>query len=329
MAGEKGGDKSAAATLHLISHPRYLRHDTGGAEHPELPTRLEVIRRELGRHPELFQLVESEPQPATRPWLLKVHSENYLLRFEEAALAGRSYLGHPDNQLGYETYEIAQLAAGGGLAGIDLLEQTDSAAAIFCSVRPPGHHAEKALALGFCFLNNVAVAARYWQEKYQRRRVAIIDFDAHHGNGIQDTFEEDPEVFYISVHEHPTFSFPGTGHAEEIGNGPGRGTTLNIPLLPGQGDSELKSAFANQIAPALEKFRPEALLVAAGFDGHRRDDMSGLTYSHELFGWLGGQLAGLSQRHCQGRLVSILEGGYNLQCLGESVTQYCAGLLGK
>lgn len=318
---------SPAGILHHITHPRYLRHDTGGGEHPEVPARLTVVRRVLSGRPELFNPVVSEAFPAERQWLLTVHSENYLYRFEEAALAGHSYLGHPDNQLGYETYEIALLAAGGGLAGIDLVEQAASPPPLFCSVRPPGHHAEAALALGFCFLNNTAVAARYWQEKYHRRRVAIIDFDAHHGNGIQAAFEDDPEVLYISIHEHPTFSFPGTGYAEETGTGPGRGATLNIPLLPGKGDPEVKAAFANQIEPALARFRPEALLVAAGFDGHRLDDMSGLAYSSELYGWLGGQIASLSRRHCGGRLVSILEGGYHLESLGESVVQYCAGLV--
>jgi len=321
------GSMSPVVTLNHITHARYLRHDTGGGQHPEVPARLAVICRELGRSEGLFRLVASEPQPAERQWLLKVHSENYLLRFEEAALSGHSFLGHHDNQLGYETYEIALLAAGGGLAGIDLVEGAAAAPALFCSVRPPGHHAETSLPLGFCFLNNVAVAARYWQEQYRRRRVAIIDFDAHHGNGIQAAFEDDPEVLYISIHEHPTFSFPGTGYAEEIGSGPGRGTTLNIPLLPGKGDVEVKAAFANQIEPALARFKPEALLVAAGFDGHRLDDMSGLAYSTELYGWLGGQITSLSRRHCGGRLVSILEGGYHLASLGESVVQYCAGLV--
>lgn len=320
---------SLVVTLNHITHARYLRHDTGGGQHPEVPARLVVIGRALGGRPELFDLVVTEPQPAERQWLLRVHSENYLYRFEEAALSGHSYLGHHDNQLGYETYEIALLAVGGGLAGIDLVEGAAAAQAVFCSVRPPGHHAEASLPLGFCFLNNVAVAARYWQEQYQRRRVAIIDFDAHHGNGIQDAFEEDPEILYISIHEHPTFSFPGTGYAEEIGTGPGRGATLNIPLLPGKGDAEVKSAFTNQIEPVLARFRPEALLVAAGFDGHRLDDMSGLAYSTELYGWLGGQIASLSHQHCGGRLVSILEGGYHLPSLGESVVQYCAGLAAR
>lgn len=320
---------SPALTLNHITHDRYLRHDTGGGQHPEVPARLTAINRELEGRAEAFPMVVSEALPAERQWLLKIHSENYLLRFEEAALSGHSFMGHHDNQLGYETYEVALLAAGGGLIGIDLAEGATAGAAVFCSVRPPGHHAEAALALGFCFLNNVAVAARYWQEKYQRSRVAIIDFDAHHGNGIQAAFEDDPEVLYISLHEHPTFSFPGTGYAEEIGIGPGRGATLNIPLLPGKGDVEVKEAFANQIEPALAGFQPEALLVAAGFDGHRLDDMSGLAYSTELYGWLGAQLASLSRRHCGGRLVSVLEGGYHLESLGESVVHYCAGLVSR
>ncbi len=314
-------------TLHHITHPRYLRHDTGNGDHPEIPARLTAINRGLGSQAGRFKLVTVEPRPATRYWLLKIHSENYLLRFEETALSGRSWLSHPDNQLGYETYEIAQLAVGAGLAGIDLMEGGKKPPVVFCSVRPPGHHAEKALPLGFCFLNNVAVAARYWQERYHRRRIAIIDFDAHHGNGIQAAFEEDPEVFYISIHEHPTFSFPGTGHAEETGTGRGLGTTLNIPLLPGKGDAEVQDAFLRLIAPALADFQPEAILIAAGFDGHRLDDMSGLTYSTELFGWLGNQLNDLARRHCQGRMVSILEGGYHLPSLGASVLQYCTGLM--
>ncbi|HSH14267.1 MAG TPA: histone deacetylase [Desulfurivibrionaceae bacterium] len=314
--------------LHHITHSRYLHHDTGGGEHPEVPARLGEIAQRLGECG-AFRLETSQPLAAERRWLREIHSENYLLRFEEAALAGHSYLSHPDNQLSYETYEIALLAAGGGLAGIDLVERAVSQAPLFCSVRPPGHHAEAALALGFCFINNTAVAARYWQEKYRRRRVAIIDFDAHHGNGIQAAFEEDPEVLYISLHEHPTFSFPGTGYGEEIGTGLGKGATLNIPLLPGKGDAEVKSAFTNQIEPALAGFGPEALLVAAGFDGHRLDDMSGLAYSTELYGWLGGQIASLSRQHCGGRLVSILEGGYHLPSLGESVVQYCSGLVAR
>ena len=309
-----------------ITHPRYLLHDTGGEEHPEVPERLKVIKSTLSGLDSICQTLTVEPTPAEKKWLLTVHPEEYLLRFEEVALSGHSYLGHPDNQLGYETYEIALLAAGGGLTGIDLLEK-EPGSQIFCSVRPPGHHAEQTTALGFCFLNNVAIAARYWQVQYSRRRIAIIDFDAHHGNGIQSAFEEDPDILYISTHEHPTFSFPGTGYAEEIGSGPGRGTTLNIPLLPGTGDLVIKKAFAEQIEPALDKFRPEALIIAAGFDGHKLDDMSGLLFSTELYGHIGHRIADLGQNLCNGRVLSILEGGYHLPSLAASVGQYCRGII--
>jgi acetoin utilization deacetylase AcuC-like enzyme len=309
-----------------ITHARYLRHETNGADHPDIPARLTVIAARLAGLAQTHRVAGLEPKSAARARVLAIHSNDYLLRFEETALTGLSYLGHPDNRLGYDSYEIALLAAGAGLAGVDLAEK-EPGTSIFCSVRPPGHHAERAMALGFCFLNNVAIAARYWQDKYQRRRIAVIDFDAHHGNGIQAAFEESPEIFYASIHEHPTFSFPGTGYAEDKGSGAGLGTTLNIPLLPGARDSEVQDAFSRLLEPALLAFKPEALLIAAGFDGHRLDDMSGLAYSARLFRFIGQRIASLGHRHCQGRVVSILEGGYHLPSLGESVGEYCAGLL--
>jgi len=309
-----------------ISHHRYREHETGGGEHPEIQARLEEINQRLQGLADFCKIISRESLSAERHWLLNIHNEDYLLRFEETALSGVSYFGHPDNQLCYDTYEIALLAAGAGLNGIDMVEE-NPADVIFCSVRPPGHHAEKAMALGFCFLNNVAIAARYWQEKYERKRIAIIDFDAHHGNGTQAAFEESSEVFYISVHEHPTFSFPGTGYAEEHGSGPGLGATMNIPLLPGAGDIEVEKAFSRKIEPALNDFKPDAMLIGAGFDGHRLDDMSGLAYSSSLYNHLGRKISALAERHCEGRLVSILEGGYHLPSLGESFSEYCSGLL--
>jgi acetoin utilization deacetylase AcuC-like enzyme len=309
-----------------ITHGRYLQHETNGGDHPEIPARLTVIGAQLASLARTNRVVSLEAERAERLRVLAIHSDNYLLRFEETALTGRSYLGHPDNRLGYYTYEIALLAAGAGLVGVDLAEK-EAGATIFCSVRPPGHHAEKAGPLGFCFLNNVAIAARYWQDKYQRRRIAIIDFDAHHGNGIQAAFEESPEIFYVSIHEHPTFSFPGTGYAEDRGSGPGLGATLNIPLLPGAGDPDVQEACHRLLEPALLAFKPDALLIAAGFDGHRLDDMSGLAYSTELYRFFGQRIAALGQHHCQGRVVSILEGGYHLPSLGASFHAYCSGLL--
>ncbi len=315
---------SEPAPLTIVTHPGYAAHDTGGGEHPETPERLRVLLASLAASPLGPTLRRVEPGKAGRDWLTTFHDEEYLFRFEESALSGKTYIDHPDNQICYETYETALLAAGAGLAGIDLLEK--GANQVFCALRPPGHHAERNMALGFCFLNNSVLAARYWQQRHGRRKIAVIDWDAHHGNGIQSAFEEDPEVFYISIHEHPTFSFPGSGYAEETGTGRGKGTTLNIPLPPGAGDQLVLQAFRQKIRPALAAFRPERIIVSAGFDGHLQDDMSGLAYSTELYAWLGGEMAALAGEYCQGKLLSILEGGYHLASLAESATAYLSTL---
>lgn len=312
--------------LTIITDPLYLQHDTGGNDHPESPARLRAIEKQLRAGQLASAITTVTPRPAARDWLTAIHAEAYLFRFEETVLAGRSHIDHPDNQIGPDTYQAAVLAAGAAPAAIDLLEANATAHA-FCCVRPPGHHAERAMALGFCFLNNVAVAARYWQTAHGRRKIMIIDWDAHHGNGIQAAFEEDPEVFYLSIHEHPTWSFPGTGWSEETGLGAGKGATLNIPLPPGSSDAAVEKAVREKIEPALASFRPEAILIAAGFDGHVQDDMSGLTYSTELYRYLGCCAARWAHRHCPGRLLSLLEGGYHLESLAASVEAYLTGLL--
>jgi acetoin utilization deacetylase AcuC-like enzyme len=314
--------------LTLISHPRFLDHDTGGQGHPEVPARLTAIAARLAAGP-LAPFITPTDAIEAAEWqrLTACHDETYLYRFEEAALAGHSWLDHPDNQLCFGTYEAALLAAGAGIGGIDLLE-SGGAEVVFGAVRPPGHHAEQGMALGFCFFNNVAVAARYWQQAHGRRKIMIIDWDAHHGNGIQAAFEEDPEVFYISLHEHPTFSFPGTGWAEDIGSGAGRGTTLNLPLPPGTGDDVVLAVLRDKVAPVIERFRPDALIVAAGFDGATEDDMSGLAYSPALFGRLGSMTATWGERYCRGRVLSLLEGGYHLESLARGVEAYLCGLAG-
>jgi acetoin utilization deacetylase AcuC-like enzyme len=318
--------KTSPWPLTLISHNRFLEHDTGGGDHPETSARLIAIEQRLGNSHLASCIDRLEVDcPAEWRWLTTCHDESYLCRFEEAALSGRSYIDHPDNQLSFASYEAARLAVGCGLAGVDLIE-SGRAELVFCPVRPPGHHAEPGMALGFCFLNNVAIAARYWQQAHGRRRIMIIDWDAHHGNGIQAAFEDDPEVFYISLHEHPTFSFPGTGWAEESGTGPGEGRTLNIPLSPGAGDKEVMASLAEKVAPALDSFRPEALIIAAGFDGAREDEMSGLAYSIDLYRQLGRFASAWARRHCRGRVLSMLEGGYHLETLAAGVEAYLQGL---
>ena len=308
----------------LIDHPRYQDHDTGGGLHPEVPDRVAAIRERLTNSRLPFLMTLRKPDAIKRSDLLAVHDEAYLFRLEEACLMGQTTVDHSDNQICYESFEVAQLSAAAGITGIDLLERGEGQT-VFCSVRPPGHHAERGCALGFCFLNNVAIAARYWQRAYQRKRIFIMDWDAHHGNGIQSAFENDPDVFYASIHEHPTFSFPGTGYADERGSEVGGGTIMNIPLPPGADDRMVLEAMENRIGPAFDDFQPEALIVAAGFDGHQQDDMSGLSYSTALYEKLGGMMARWGLR-CQGRVLSILEGGYHLESLSASVEAYLAGL---
>ncbi len=311
--------------IHLIYDPKFLEHDTEGGEHPEIPKRLSAIKKQLETGPLKEYIKIVPPRVATRDQVLKIHKDAYLMRFEEACLAGNLTLGHPDNRICYESFDIALLAAGAGITGIDEIE-SDPDKVIFCLIRPPGHHAEAALALGFCFFNNAAIAARYWQEKFNRKKIAIIDWDAHHGNGIQSAFEEDPSVFYISIHEHPTFSFPGTGYSAEKGLGAGIGYTLNIPLSPGAKDQDVLNAIEEKVEPALQSFEPDAIIIAAGFDGHIMDDMSGLSYSTKLYGHLGIKMDDFARRFCSGRIISILEGGYHIDALAASCEAYIAGL---
>lgn len=314
----------AMRPLILMSDERCLEHATWGV-HPETRERVTAVCARLRGGPLGTALIEAHPRPVDWGALRESHDEEYLLRFEEAALSGREWFDHRDNQLGEGSYQAALAAAGAGPAAIDLVE-AGRAPLAFCAVRPPGHHAERARALGFCFLNNAAITARHWQRAHGRRRVLVFDFDAHHGNGIQHSFESDPDVLYVSLHEHPTFSFPGTGYAEETGAGLGEGATLNLPLLPGAGDNEALAALEEQIDPAVRAFRPEAIVAAAGFDGHLLDDMSGLGFSSELYRHLGRAVALWAADFTRGRAVSLLEGGYHIAALCDSVEQYLLGL---
>jgi len=314
-------------SLTLITDLRFLDHDTGG-DHPEIPARLQAILATLEQSDCFPFLGFQGTRPAERQWLAAAHDEGWLFRFEEAALSGKTSVDHTDNQICYDSYEVAILAAGAGLTAIDLLEQ-GLAAAAFCLVRPPGHHAERTRPFGFCFINNCVVAARYWQQHYGRKRIMVFDFDAHHGNGIQSAFEHEADSLYISIHEHPSFSYPGTGYADEKGFGAGRGSILNLPLSPGAGDEQFLALLHGPVAEKIAQWRPDAMIVAAGFDGHKADEMSGLLYSTGLYEKIGQSVRGWSNIYCGGRLVSILEGGYELTVLGESVEAYVQGLLSR
>ncbi len=313
--------------LTIITDQLFELHDTDYPGHPETYTRLQVIRDTLLASPFLSsKTIFLTPSPATREDLLCFHTEDWLFRFEEMVLSGHTFIDHIDNQVGFDSYRVALLSAGAGITGIKSLED-DPERIIFCLNRPPGHHAEPDRPYGFCFFNNVVIAVRFWQRKYDRKRICVFDFDAHHGNGVQSAFEEDEGVLYVSIHEDPRFSYPGTGWDDENGMGKAKGLILNNSLMPGSGDAQLLDLFDNRIKSRLLKFKPEAIVVAAGFDAHHADDMSGLNYSEKGFFELGKRIGELAFSLCHSRIISIMEGGYHLPSLGSSVESYLSGLV--
>jgi acetoin utilization deacetylase AcuC-like enzyme len=309
----------------FLYDPRYLLHDTG-PYHPEVAERLEVIYQGIEAAGLLPRLTRIQAQRADMKWVQTVHTRDYVRRFEEVCLSGHRSLDHEDNQMCIDTYETAMLAVGGVLETIHMLMggKIDNA---FCAVRPPGHHAESDQAMGFCYFNNVAIGARYLQLEFNVQRVAIVDFDVHHGNGTQHIFESDETVYYYSIHQHPSFAYPGTGREFEAGTGSGRGFTKNSPLLPGQSDDDYRTCIQRDLIPAMEAFNPEMLLVSAGFDAHEEDTMSDVNLSTEGYTWIIRSLLQLADRYCSGRLVSILEGGYCLERLPELAANHVRALL--
>ncbi len=294
---------------------RYLLHDTG-PYHPERAERLQAIYQGIESAGLLPHLTRITARPADMKWVETIHTETYIRRFEEVCLAGHRTLDCEDNQMCRETYETALLAVGGLLEAARLIMagELDNA---FCAIRPPGHHAEREEAMGFCYFNNVAIAARYLQMQWNIQRVGIVDFDVHHGNGTQHIFEKDPTVFYYSIHEHPSFAYPGTGREFEMGSGEGYGFTKNSPVLPGQSDEDYRRLFEQDLLPAFEKFVPEVIIVSTGFDAHKEDDMADMRVTTEGFAWIMRSIMKLADTYAQGRLLSVLEGGYALDRLPE------------
>ncbi len=310
----------------FLHDSRFLLHDTGPG-HPECPERIECAYRGVAEAGLLENLIVFGARPAEEIWVHEVHSPDHLARLKEACSCGMTEFDFPDNQICGETYKVALLAAGGVLEAARLVMEgkIDNA---FCAVRPPGHHAERDRAMGFCYLNHVAIAARYIQKKWDIGRIGIIDFDVHHGNGTQHIFELDQTVFYYSIHEHPSFAYPGTGRDFERGSGAGTGYTLNSPVLPGQGDRKYREILERDMFPMFSAFRPEVMLVSAGFDAHADDDMSSMNISTEFFSWMMREIVTMSQEYSKGRLISILEGGYSLKRLPELIRNHVSILLG-
>lgn len=307
----------------FIYHEDYLKHKTGYM-HPEHEGRLVAIVRHLQETELWSRLLHIRPESADPKWILKVHTEDHLKFVQGMCERGVSVLDQGDTHVCEDSYCVALLAAGGVLAGIDAV-MSGKAKNAFCAVRPPGHHAERSRAMGFCLFNNVAVGARYAQSKHGIKRVAIVDWDVHHGNGTQEIFYEDPSVLYISTHQYPYY--PGTGGAEEKGRGRGEGFTLNVPLKAGTTGEEYLELFEKLIIPAVDNFHPEFILISAGFDAHRDDPLAGILLTEETYAEITRMVLSAAGHHCEGRVVSVLEGGYDLRALPRCVEALVKNLM--
>jgi acetoin utilization deacetylase AcuC-like enzyme/formylglycine-generating enzyme required for sulfatase activity len=307
----------------FVYHDVYLEHKTT-AGHPESPKRLTAIVEHLKANHLDSELAALTPQPASEKWLATVHAPSYIERARRASAEGDDYLDTGDVPISTRSYEAAVMAAGGVLTAVDAVMkgQVENA---FCAVRPPGHHALADRAMGFCIFNNVAIGAKYVQQQYHLAKVLIVDWDVHHGNGTQATFYEDPSVLYFSVHQYPFY--PGTGTEAETGKGKGVGTTINVPLPAGSDDDDLLEAFEHKLLPAADAFRPDFVFVSAGFDAHENDTLGGMRVTTGCFGKLTRIVKGIAERSCQGRLVSVLEGGYGLNGLASSVETHLRVLM--
>jgi acetoin utilization deacetylase AcuC-like enzyme len=303
----------------------FLLHDTG-SYHPETAERLISIYKGIDEAGLIPKLTLLKAKRADMKWIEMVHDHAYIRRFEELCHAGNRMFDYPDNQMCIYTFETALQAVGGILNAADLVLKGDLNN-VFCAVRPPGHHAEKNKAMGFCYFNNVAVAAKYIREKWNIKKIMIVDFDVHHGNGTQHLFEQDPSVFYYSIHEHPSFAYPGTGREFEYGIGEGYGFTKNSPALPGWGDEEYKRLIENDLMPAFERFEPEVIIVSSGFDAHVDDEMSDIKLTTDGFSWIMRKIYGMAEKYSGGRIISVLEGGYSLARLPELAKNHVEILL--
>ncbi len=305
-------------TTLLVTHPDCTGHDPGYG-HPEAPARLSAVLTAL-QEAEFSRLVRRQAPLGDETDIARVHGQS----FSRSVLARVPQAGHAaldaDTIVSPQSGNAALRAVGAVTSAVDAVMQGEAQNA-FCAVRPPGHHAEPDRAMGFCLFNSIAVAARHAQATHGITRVAIVDFDVHHGNGTQAVAEQDPSLFFASSHQYPLY--PGTGSVEETGVG----NVVNVPLAAGTEGARFRHAFETRILPALEAFAPELLLVSAGFDAHRADPLAGLELEEDDFGWVTERLTETARRHAQGRLISVLEGGYDLRALAGSAAAHVSALM--
>lgn len=306
----------------LLSDPRFFQHRASGY-HPERPERLEAARAaiERARTGAGLSFAPVEPRPVREEEVTRVHDPQFVKWLH--TLSGREGAIDADTFVGPESVATAELAAGGTVALVDALLDGPVKRGV-ALVRPPGHHARPGNAMGFCLLNNVAIAAAHARAR-GLERVAIVDWDVHHGNGTQEMFLEDPHVLYVSTHQFPFY--PGTGAVREVGEGDGKGYTVNVPLAAGGGDAVYRGAFERVILPVLEEYAPQLVLVSAGFDAAARDPLAEMTLSSEAFGWMGRALRRVADRSAEGRIALILEGGYDLVALESGLLAATRGIV--
>jgi acetoin utilization deacetylase AcuC-like enzyme len=305
--------------------PAFLRHLAGRRDHPECPERLLAIEARLAKAPWTHSLLRVATRKATSAEMQLAHDPAYLeLLTREAANVTRiRQLSTGDTLITSDSLEVAQQAAGGVLEAAKAIA-TGEIRNAFCAVRPPGHHATQNRGMGFCILNNVAIAARYLQEVHGAGRILIVDWDYHHGNGTQDIFYEDGTVFYFSTHHYG--AYPGTGAPHETGAGAGSGTTLNVPLQPGADDAQIFAALESRLLPAAHAFGPDFIVISAGFDAMRGDLLGCFDVTPQGFANITRLVAEFAKTACRGRILSVLEGGYRLDGLAESVAAHIEAL---
>jgi acetoin utilization deacetylase AcuC-like enzyme len=309
----------------LVYDDHFLDHTTG-IGHPERPDRLRAVMVGIEEAGLMDRLRRIAAKPATQEQIAWVHEARYIQRVFELCAEGQPYIDTVDCPICRDSFDAAALAVGGMFAACDAVV-TSQVRNAFCAVRPPGHHAEHAGAMGFCLFNNIALAAEYLIRAYGMQRIAIVDFDVHHCNGTQHTFEERSDVLVISLHEHPGYLYPGTGYAHEKGKGKGEGYTLNLPMMPGSKDETYCQAFEQEILPALTKFKPQIILTSAGFDAVIDDPLAHIELSVEMFATMTTYLTRAADELCQGRLISVLEGGYNLASLARCAATHVQALV--